>query len=719
MNVRAAAIALLFAIAAHAFCEISPEIAIGAPARRTPNEDGPSDAVIASDGTDFLVLWRTYHRYDSPLRVALVRRDGTVHTSFDLTTKFVPAEATVVWSGASYVVIINEGHSPSKTIKVIRLDRDGRIIEQARQMFGFADLESVAANGSRILITYVSPPTEYVEWHAAVLDSQANVISDHLLRREKPEEVVAAAHGNGWVLAVSDTFRRTEVLRLESDGRLSGDPPVLLGRERYLRLASDGEDVLVVSFNRDAKQGNITLIAGDEWRVVRQTPSNDVLLANLFWTGSEYLAVHRLAFIRIARDATSIVKIAAPAIPTGNASTIFAAGFNGNELLVARGELMPLFQSPVLLANIVSAATFQRTTLTFPLKISAARQEEPSIAYGASMRLITWVEPTGTYFARVADDGRQLDGSGVLLSPQKMTTRAVFDGEQFVVVMWRRGTIVARFISPDGMSGAELPIGSSRHPVIGVASGGNGTLVAWIDGQRFSRVRAAHIDRATNMLSGPPIFVSPPAAKDTTLQSPSVAWNGREFLVTWAQFAHWHEGFHQWDVRALERVQAARVTEGLLVRDPEPIVVAAFDPYAWPHTIADPRVASNGTDWLVAWSDERLRAQRIAADGTVEGPPDAQLVADKWFPEQVEITWDGAAYAVAARPEGSHLTLARIPASGAVRPLAEELVALGPLGFAIAGDGAGRVSIAYVRYAGEPPFDGTHRLFLRTIAPAR
>lgn len=111
-----------------------------------------------------------------------------------------------------------------------------------------------------------------------------------------------------------------------------------------------------------------------------------------------------------------------------------------------------------------------------------------------------------------------------------------------------------------------------------------------------------------------------------------------------------------------------------------------------------PRVASNGKDWLVVWSDGAIYAKRVSHSGVVlDATP--ILIGSSYSPETLAVAWDGRSYVVAYL-RGSFFKgirvrafATRVSAEGAASPeiaLTDE----GPFeNIAIAGSGDGSLIV--------------------------
>jgi hypothetical protein len=196
---------------------------------------------------------------------------------------------------------------------------------------------------------------------------------------------------------------------------------------------------------------------------------------------------------------------------------------------------------------------------------------------------------------------------------------------------------------------------------------------------------------------------------------PAVTSNGRDYLASWT-------------LRSGTMIRGSRVSASGVDLDNPDLLVA--DP---PGALGarQSSVASDGSGYLVAWTGPRasgapqdIIAAQVSTTGVVGSAfPVSQAAGSE---DEPDATWDGGRYLVLWRDErnGSFplgdVFGARVSASGQV---------LDPNGFAVAsgvesesdpavtegpGDKSGAV---YLRFAAEPPHDGTQRAFLRLISP--
>lgn len=231
---------------------------------------------------------------------------------------------------------------------------------------------------------------------------------------------------------------------------------------------------------------------------------------------------------------------------------------------------------------------------------SAGPQELPFLAWNGSY-LAAWTErrpPTSSstadvYRGRLNAAGEQLDGSGLLLfdeAPNALRPLAVARGATTFLVTWNVGfTVYAMILDGTGA------------PLIG------------------------------------PIAIDAPDYNGVPSR-PDVAWNGATYLVAWR---YYDGGFDQ-------GIRAKRLGESGDVLDAAPILVTADG-----NGLNGPIVASDGGNWLVAWSqlrpgsDSDVLAKRVNREGVVLDP--APNVVSAALAEQTPTgaAWDGDRYLVA------------------------------------------------------------------------
>jgi hypothetical protein len=328
----------------------------------------------------------------------------------------------------------------------------------------------------------------------------------------------------------------------------------------------------------------------------------------------------------------------------------------------------------------------------------------PSVAFDGRVYLVVWRDSRtgGIFGARVTPGGRVLDPAGI---PLNLTTghdggqpRVAYDGTQFVVV-WVNGSdgIFGAHVEGDGDVPRHFTLGFTDEAFgpPGIACAKKLCLVAYIiSGDNENVIVGARVDSNGKVLERQSLS---PGENDA--DAPSVAWDGRQFLVVWSDERGGDGAEDIYGVRvrkdgtvldgrgvpiiaapgAQRRPDVAwtgkhfllvwedeRGAEpdiyGARVRgDTRPVEPTGFPIAAHPGTQYAPRLAHDDRESLVVWGDIRgevllARGARVADDGEVLDPAGFSLPSSGDFPRASEpaVASNGRHYFVAysAQPEG-------------------------------------------------------------------
>lgn len=168
-----------------------------------------------------------------------------------------------------------------------------------------------------------------------------------------------------------------------------------------------------------------------------------------------------------------------------------------------------------------------------------------------------------------------------------------------------------------------------------VAFDGTNFLVVWED-ERINTQRdlfATRVSQQGEILDpiGIPICTSPSVQSDA-----NVAWGGQNYLVVWQD---WRDG--NW------AIYGARVDAEGNVLDPDGFLIAGGSEWA-----LYPAVASDGTDFFVVWSYDKLGTSydiygtRITPDGEVLDPGGILVCATYIFELSPSIAYNGSIFLV-------------------------------------------------------------------------
>jgi len=286
------------------------------------------------------------------------------------------------------------------------------------------------------------------------------------------------------------------------------------------------------------------------------------------------------------------------------------------------------------------------------LQISQEGSAEPCVASDGMNSLVAWVDSRGgdsvdIYGARVSQSGAVLDSLGIPISTasnqQVLPSVAYGSGDYFTV--WsddRNGgqfDIFGARVDPSGAmldpSGIMICGASGNQEQPAVAYGEPGYLAVWRDGRSGSdsQIYGTRVSQSGTILDSS--FVISNGAD--LMRYPAVAFGNSNYLAVWM------------DNRSGSPygIWGARVDASGSVLDTSGITISAGE---MNHRY--PSVASDGTDYLVVWSDNRLGSDqdiygaRVTGSGAVldtSGIPISTIANDQTNPS---VAFDGTNYLV-------------------------------------------------------------------------
>ena len=347
-------------------------------------------------------------------------------------------------------------------------------------------------------------------------------------------------------------------------------------------------------------------------------------------------------------DAGGVV-LAPPATGSQQNPTV---AWNGHDYLAAWQE------APAAVSAIrgtrVSAAGVVRDPAGLAIgPLSASTRRMPTVAGVGDGFVVAWedarVMPYGDlYLARVAADGTVRDPAGLhpFTTFHTRTTPALSSDGARALLVWQDGDggyngVQSALLGADGLAGAVSALGTT-YGRPSAAFDGSHHLVAW------ARSSVVHLA----LLSPAGVVVAP---VDRTLGTGAF---GPPFLASGgAGFQGVVQGGGTPGVLAF-RVSA----EGTTATPPSPISYL-------PNAQTDPRAASDGTDFLVTWSDRRnVLAARVSAAGVLRDAPPLTLANSALGGRAAH---DGTSWLVTwTRTDTGGVGAARVPSSGAATTLA-------------------------------------------------
>jgi PASTA domain-containing protein len=333
--------------------------------------------------------------------------------------------------------------------------------------------------------------------------------------------------------------------------------------------------------------------------------------------------------------------------------------------------------------------------LSAPFYVSrAASQEKSKIAFDGTNYLVVWSEDRygefdDVYAARYRPDGTVLDPYGI---PVAVTTAlehdpaVAFDGTNYLVT-WTQspgftgGDIYGARVSPAGtvLDVGGFPISTAAdvqdYSAAAFDADGGNYLVTWTSGGFPTDVYAARVTSSGSVLDPDGIAVSTNSAEQSL---PDVAFCGGNYFVVWND-----------ERNATADIYGARVTPAGTVLDPSGIAVSTAPGDEWA-----PKLASDGTEYLVAWMNDptgsawEVEGARVACDGSVLDSSPITVSAAASSPLTPAVGFGDSTFMVAWADQGSAggAYAARVSTAGLV---------LDPNGIPISTSGAGHPSIAF------------------------
>jgi hypothetical protein len=542
---------------------------------------------ITTDGEQFLTLWGSDGGGDgnAGLNAALVAADGRW-----LWSRFIPGAPNAVhgviaayWSGSAYVVWWNEASG----ISIVALSRSGDLLRSPTVVIpgAWAPQDALAWNGSRGLIFYVDATTKKLR--GAQFDAAGSLINTEIsipaigIGNYYSDRVpIVASDGNGFVAVwatgrdVSDpsaiyykhyTVRDVHLVRITQDGELTGagiDIGTVVGSDEAVGLTF-GRGLYAITTEEGDLQSPLGLrylvrfvVNARTGSVMRLPASSHVTggYPSAFWNGAR--------FVVYWTEGTSLLKTVSfsgnaaaqapepgtafifPRLPADRAapvstSLVFMAS-NGQNVFCAWAP-GDIPRSPVFGSRFNADAT---AAVDPPqvISISWSRQSLPSIATSGRDALVVWTEQGGDV------------NNGRLVGARLSSSGAAIDATPFEIA----------------------PSVSIRFGTPAVVFTGTVYLVAWVDGAYES----SHVVKVRSV------------SRDGSLTAPmslgggsyvSAATNGTTTLVVLGTSF------------GSNRVAGCRFDEIGNRIDQTPIIISADG--------SRPRVASNGSDFFVAWAE--------------------------------------------------------------------------------------------------------------------
>jgi hypothetical protein len=418
--------------------------------------------------------------------------------------------------------------------------------------------------------------------------------------------------------------------------------------------------------------------------------SFDSIYYMVVWEDQRSAGPHRIYGARIDQSGIVLDPQGFYVSPFGRHATAPSIAYGGDNFLIIWQEGFPEL-------DIYGARVDRDGVVLDPSGIAictvADNQWTPSIAYAGTNWLVVWDDTRNDlyriYGARVNQAGVVLDTIGFCISPDsgyQGASDVASVGVNYFVIWSQDGhdTFGAR-VTLDGIvldsSGIDISTTGYNEQIPSVAAGSTNYLVTWTE-QRFqvdwdvgSRINQ------TGVILDPIGF--PIATGTGSLRSPSVAYDGTNYLVVWSDgdiygaritqngtvldtlaipistisgeqvapsvvfgdtnyFVAWQNG---WD----GGIFGARVSQNGHVLDTLGIPISTAYGYQ-----TSPSVAFDGTNYFVVWEDDRndnwdVYGARVNQDGIVLDPSGIGIATAAYYEESPAVAFDGTNYMIAWR----------------------------------------------------------------------
>jgi len=710
------------------------------------DQTGPA---VASDGTNYLVVWRDTRSPLGGLYATRVDFRGIVLDQTGIRLGSVgDGQPEVVWSGSSYVIVWQEttfapeGGGPHYSIRVARIGSNGAVLEGPRTIrdnaVGYG--RNVATNGSRIVVAYTLEAAEANPHVAfAILDRDARTVAVDVAL---PSSITTGNYGatvrsNGSdFLAVwtASSAAGTSMIGAHIDpaGNVVSSTIIAqaLPPADGALVASDGTDFLVFTRALTSTSDELQVIrVGANLNIIHAAqpvgapPGVTVEQPRVVFNNSTYFLVwtdpqaHVIHSLHLDRDGKALDQpgVAATWQTSGLVAYPNVASNGGSVLLVWNDSRFSVDTSDInydVMSRLVDATILIANPERL-VSISAPRQLDPQIAAGGGVTMTVWTEESGVYAARVTPTGTP-DGRGIQLSYSGFAPNIVFDGTNFLVTFGLRN---GNFVSIKSARIDRDVHVIDAHNVTDVcttsmtlARGAESSLLAYSNCTTRA-IDAIRIANSGEPIDSLPLTLTPPGMYAT---NPSAAWNGSEYLVAWEEMIPRPSGllFPTYHVN----LRATRVSGSLTLIDGQPLAIAVNNDDRFDN--GSPSVASSGEDFLIAWnSPVGIAAIHVADSGLITDSAPL-LLGNGNTPDAV---WDGTRYLVAWRDNGI-IQAAHVGAAGEPLPnddfaIVNTLLEFG--GLDLVQTAPGRVTAVYTRVDTSKEAGNVERAFVRALSASR
>jgi hypothetical protein len=603
--------------------------------------------MVATNGDLSLAVWSDTRQGGGVVYATRLDRDGHPLDPLGLIVDFGSGPEAVVWNGIAFAVVIKTGIGGHELVTV---GTDGRVSSPKLLAAGIPDQIVASSDGGVGRIVDLAPGGDSSPPSLRVLDGDGDPLGPAFV---PPTPV--ALYSTPDLVGVGDSevilFRSGLGVRTSLVQRFSFDGQLLSSNESQLPFRADPRQCAIAG-------------GGGSYAIVRQSPGVAVykLTAEGVWIGGAATLLPQAA------DDANLVCCYHPSIQRA-----------GDHYVVAWHTTLSSGRAYTYAATIPLDSGAASTT-----RIAEWVGNTRGVALASSAGRTEIVTSVLRLDSSISSDllGQQLGTGLTATAPEVLALSAPLQGSVaaeagvngFLVTWTEPGQdgslhMLARRISPNSSFGDEAPLEVARftldeynhfHPLPRVTSNGETYLVTWLAG----RFQGRRLDAVTGQWLDPQPFL-PGDGNEFSFGNPAAAAaNGHDALVSWPGTC---------PGGGAKCLYARRVA---MAGDPLASPAMVVTPNGFP---SDPALASNGEDYLLAWSDGaciigppgacepfRLLAARLRSDGT---PIDSQpliLEDRKSYSVTPSVTWGGGRYTV-VWSTGVSLRGARVTREGVVQ----------------------------------------------------
>lgn len=651
---------------------IGAEIAIDTPVHIAANSD-QRETVVSYAGGNFLVVW-TDSRYSANTDIYGVRVSsaGTL-----LDTSGIPIGVakgnqnapTVATDGTNWMVAWKDSRTTATydiyaarvTAAGVVQDPDGIAVNTG----GGREMPSIAFDGTNYFIGYVQNSYNirgnFVGTNGTVNPSQVSIMN----LSYAANDLGVAWNGTSYLLGLSTftgaTYNKIVARRINPMGSVLDGTDIVLCNNTvscgYSQVAvgSDGVNWLVAWDNNSSTSqiyggrvsaAGTTLDSVGGFSIGLGGLNADPLGLSITFAGNGYGVFWDDTGTVYGARVSSGGAVLVPATVISNengARTFPGAAHDGTNFYVAFRDTRSGIANDIYGLRVSNALVKVDAASTLVSR-QANAERNAKIAYNGTNWLVVWEDyrPTldsDVYAARISNTGTVLDAAGIPISTvmgsSQYSASVAANGADWLVT-WRddrAGTglddIYAARVSSTGM--VLDPMGIPVNTAMGfqmapaVSADGTNWLVVWRD-VTSTEIRGARVAPNATVLDTSAIQISTGGGN-----LPAISFNGTNYLVAWTKPTNSNDIF------------ASRVTPAGAVLDAGALAIPVSAVVGSNETNAS--VASNGTDWLVAWNDSTdVRAARVNAAGTVLDVVGIGVSGATNNQNKPAVGWDGTQY---------------------------------------------------------------------------